>query len=136
MPYEFFEHEADVGIRGIGSSLEEAFESAAQALFEVMADVKKIEPLKTVEIECEAANVEELFVEWLNKLLSEATINDMLFSRFMVTIEQGNKLTGSAKGEPVSEKHNLKTEVKAATYSQLRVFKKGERFIAECVVDV
>ena len=135
MPYEFFEHEADVGIRGIGSSMEQAFESAAEALFEVMADVKKIVPLKTVELECEASNLEELFVEWLNRLLSEATINDMLFSRFMVKIE-GNKLIGNAKGEPIAEKHALKTEVKAATYSQLKVLKKGDRFIAQCVVDV
>lgn len=136
MAYEFFEHKADVGIRGTGSSLEEAFESAAKALFEVMTDTKKIVPLKAIEIKCEAANVEELFVEWLNTLLSEATINNMLFSRFMVKIEN-NRLTGTAKGEEMDAKrHELKTEVKAATYSQLKVAEKDGSFVAQCVVDV
>ncbi len=136
MPYEFFEHEADIGIRGVGTSLEEAFESAACALFEVMTDTKKIVPIKAIEIECEAQNREELFIEWLNKLISESTINDMLFSHFLVKIE-GNKLTGTAKGEHIdTKKHELKTEVKAATYSQLKVFEKNRQFIAQCVVDV
>jgi SHS2 domain-containing protein len=133
--YEFFEHEADVGIRGIGSSLEEAFAEAARAMFSVMVDIDKVKPIKSIEIACKAENDEELFIEFLNKLLAEATINEMVFSSFIVQIRD-HELTGTAKGEKLDpERHDIKTEVKAATYSQLRV-ERDEEFIVQCIVDV
>jgi len=135
MPYEYFEHSADVGIVGKGQSLEEAFAEAAKAVFNLMVDIEAVEPIKTIEVQCEAENEEELFVEWLNSLLAEATINDMVFSQFDVQIEKG-KLVGMARGDDLDpERHELRTEVKAATYSQLKIVKDSE-FIAQCVVDV
>lgn len=133
--YELFEHKADIGIRGIGSSLEEAFAEAARAMFSVMVDIDKVIPIKPVEIKCNADNHEELFVEFLNKLLAEATINEMVFSKFIVQI-RNHELTGTAKGEKLDpEKHEVKTEVKAATYSQLKI-ERNDKFVAQCIVDV
>ena len=133
--YEFFEHKADIGIRGIASSLEEAFAEAAKAMFSVMIDIDKVKPVKTVDIKCSAENDEELLVEFLNKLLSEANINDMVFSEFIVRIKDHN-LEATAKGEKLEpERHNVKTEVKAATYSQLRI-ERNDHFLVQCVVDV
>src|SRR4030042_3005719 len=135
MAYEYFEHMADVGIVGRGRSLEEAFAEAAKAMFNLMVDIEAVNPIKTIEVECEAENEEELFVEWLNALLAEASINNMVFSQFEVRIENG-KLAGLARGEELDlERHEARTEVKAATYSQLRIIKDGE-FVAQCVVDV
>ncbi len=133
--YEFFEHKADIGIRGIGSSLEEAFAEAAKAMFSVMVDIDKVKPIKTVDISCKAENDEELLVEFLNKLLSEANINDMVFSGFIVRIKD-HGLEATAKGESLDpERHNVKTEVKAATYSQLKI-ESNEKFLVQCIVDV
>ena len=133
--YELFEHKADIGIRGIGSSLEEAFAEAARAMVSVMIDIDKVIPIKPVEIKCNADNDEELFVEFLNKLLAEATINEMVFSKFIVQI-RNHELTGTAKGEKLDpEKHEVKTEVKAATYSQLKI-QRNDKFVAQCIVDV
>lgn len=135
MPYKYFEHKADVGIIGIGKTLEEAFQEGAKALFNAMVDIKKVEPKNKIKIECEAGNEEELFVEFLNRLLAEKDINNMVFSDFKVKIKN-NKLTGEAMGEKFNpKKQNVKIEVKAATYSQLKVIKNKE-FIAQCVVDV
>jgi SHS2 domain-containing protein len=45
-------------------------------------------------------------------------------------------LEATAKGENLDpEKHNVKIEVKAATYSQLKV-ERNEKFLAQCIVDV
>lgn len=139
--YEQFEHQADVGIRGYGETLEEAFENGAKAMFSVMVNLERVEPKKEVEIECEAANLEELFIEWLNKLLSEAGIENLVFSDFKIKeikkVNSGYKLLGLAKGEGLNpEKHEPKVEVKAATYSQLRVEKKENQYIAQTIVDV
>lgn len=136
MSYKYFDHKADIGIVGIGASLEEAFQEAAKAMFNVMFDIKKVDIKKKIEISCDAANEEELLVEWLNRLLAEATINNMVFSEFSVKI-RNNTLTGTARGEAINfKKHKVKIEVKAATYSQLKIMKEKNKIIAQCVVDV
>lgn len=141
LKYEQFEHEADVGIRGYGENLEEAFENGARAMFDVIINLEKVEPEKEIKIECKAANLEELFIEWLNKLLSEAGMENLVFSDFKIKeIKKANsnyKLLGFAKGEELnSEKHEPKVEVKAATYSQLKVEKIGDQYLAQTIVDV
>ncbi|HLD49089.1 MAG TPA: archease [archaeon] len=134
--HKFFEHKADIGIIGYGTSLEEAFAEGAKAMFEVMVDIKKVKKTKAVKIKCEASNNEELFVEFLNKLLYEKDVKQMAFCDFHVKIK-GNKLTATAYGEKFDAiKHKVKTEVKAATYSQLKIEKKGNKYYAQCVVDV
>lgn len=141
MTYEHFPHEADIGIRGIGNSVEEAFCEAAKALFDVEVDIKTVEPKEEIKITAEASNIEELFVEWLNSLLAEAGINNMVFSEFKVHISN-NKLQGVAFGEQLDvQKHKAKEEVKGATYSQLKVEvaasgKHKGKWIAQCIVDV
>lgn len=142
MTYETFEHEADVGIRGKGASIEKAFQEAAKALFDVEIDVEKVKAVKKIRIACSASNIEELFVEWLNALLSQASLHGMVFSQFEVKIIQNDKIMrieGYAKGEKFDVKrHGIKDEVKGATYSQLRVYqdKKTKKYIAQCIVDV
>lgn len=139
--YEQFEHKADVGIRGYGKTIEEAFVNGAKAMFSVMVNLKKIEPKKEIKIECEADNLEELFVEWLNNLLSEAGIENLVFSEFKIKeikkTNSGYKLVGLVQGEELNpEKHEAKVEVKAATYSQLKVKREGNQYIAQTIVDV
>lgn len=139
MDYETFEHEADVGVRGFGKTMEEAFQNGAKAMFSVMVDLDKVEPEREVEISCEAQDNETLFVEWLNELLSIADIKSMVFSKFEVKVDEtdGKKLHGFAYGEELSQKkHRPKIEVKAATYSQMKVYKEKDIWIAQCIVDI
>lgn len=52
--WEHFYHQADIGIRGIGASKEEAFEEAGLALTSVITDVGFLEPKDLVKVACEA----------------------------------------------------------------------------------
>ena len=134
--WEHFAHEADMGVRGIGSSLEEAFEEAAIALTAVITDPGSVDAGEMVEVECEAPDEEILLTEWLNALIYEMATRGMLWGRFEVKVE-GLKLHGRAWGEKVDiEKHQPAVEVKGATYTQLRVKKEDGHWIAQCVVDV
>ena len=144
--YEQFEHQADVGIRGYGENLEEAFENGAKAMFSVVVNLEKVKPKKEIKIKCQASNLEELFVEWLNKLLAKAGIANLIFSDFKIKeikkVNSTHELLGLAKGEQLDlEKHEPRVEVKAATYSQLKVEKKdynppATRYMAQTIVDV
>lgn len=138
MAFETFEHTADVGIRGIGKTVEQAFEEAAKALFSVMVNIKTVKPTKGIKLIIQVGGMEKdgLFVEWLNRLVAEKDISGMMFSKFNVKI--GDKqLVGTAWGEQFDhKKHKPKVEVKAATYSQLKVEKQKGKWIAQCLVDV
>lgn len=139
MTYKLLDHEADVGIEASGETLEEVFSDGAKAMFEVMADTKSIKAIKKVAVSCQADDIPKLFIEWLNQLLTKKDIESLIFSRFEVDITQKDNnfvLTGNAWGEePNEERHNLKTEVKAATYSGLDYKRNGE-YIIRCVLDI
>ncbi len=134
--YETFEHEADIGIRGFGNSLEEAFENAAVALYSVMVNIGKIAPTEKKIIAVSAPDRELLLVEWLNALLALSDIERLVFSKFEVKIK-GTSLFGIAWGEPLDRvRHEAHVEVKGATYHMLSVKQEDGRYRAQCVVDV
>lgn len=135
--WEHFSHEADMGIRGHGDTIEEAFSRAAIAMTAVICDIKTVKPLTPIEIVCEAPDYELLFVDWLNALVYHMAVNNMLFSRFDVRIEN-TTLRGTAWGEPVEQsRHQPAVEVKGATYTELAVRQKSnDHWIAQCVIDV
>ncbi|MDP2874434.1 MAG: archease [bacterium] len=136
--FDTFSHQADIGVRGFGATPEEAFVNGAKAMFSLMVDPKEVSPKNLVKIAVQAEDQPSLFVEWLNQLLATADIKRWLFSKFEMTIENGKSLQGKAWGEPItSKKHTLLTEVKAATYSQLKVEEKPDgQWVAQCIVDV
>jgi SHS2 domain-containing protein len=134
--WEHFSHEADMGVRGIGNSKEEAFEQAAIAMSAVITDPAKISAVETVAIACAAPDDELLLVDWLNALIYEMATRKWLFSRFEVHIKN-HVLTARAWGQPMDTgKHQLAVEIKGATYTALRVAQENGMWIAQCVVDV
>jgi SHS2 domain-containing protein len=135
--WEHFHHQADIGVRGIGETIEEAFEEGAAALMAVMCSLEKVDAKEDVAIQCEAEEIELLFADWLNSIIYEMDIRKMLFSRFEVSIN-GKKLDGKMWGEKINpDKHETAVEVKAATYMMLKIEKNNEgKWIAQCVVDV
>ena len=135
--WEHYSHPADVGIRGFGPTKEDAFGQAALAMTAVIADLQTIQPKESVEIACSEQDDELLFVSWLNALLYEMAIRKMLFSKFEVSIKDG-QLQAKAWGEKINlRKHNPVVEVKAATYADLKVQRdKNGNWLAQCIVDV
>jgi len=135
--WEHFEHRADIGVRGIGSTVARAFEQAALALTAVITDPATVDPREAVPIDCVAADDESLFVAWLNALVYEMAVRRMLFSRFEVAID-GRRLCATAHGEAVdAARHQPVVEVKGATYTALRVARGADgRWTAQTVVDV
>jgi SHS2 domain-containing protein len=134
--WEHFPHDADVGVRGFGATAAEAFEQAACALTAVVTN-SRVEPERSVEVGCQAPDVELLFVEWLNAIIYEMAVQRMLFGGFGVTIEDG-RLTGTLWGEPVDVmRHAPACEPKGATYTALKVAADHNGlWSAACVVDV
>lgn len=135
--WEHYPHEADMGVRGRGATLEQAFEQAALALTAVVSDLALIRSSNLIELSCEAPDDELLLVDWLNAVVYEMATRSMLFSRFEVH-QDGRRLDAKLWGEPVDVvRHHPAVEVKGATYTDLKVARQPDGgWVAQCVVDV
>ena len=139
--FEFLEHTADILIAAHGQNMEEAFENAALAMFEVMTDTTKINPNQEDSVEVEAEDEYALLYSWLEALLVKFEVNGTLFSKFKVTSLQdaaeGFKLKATVWGEKFNaEKHPQKVAVKAITYHRMEIIKEIDKVTLEFILDI
>ncbi len=131
----YFEHVADIGVIGRGLTLAEAFVSAAQAMFAIMADPTGLKETLVVEIKFKEGDDELALVTWLNRLLAEARVHGAVFRHFELKRE-GDTYTGRAFGCAWDDTIPRGTEVKGATLTALSVKQDENGWEARCVVDV
>lgn len=141
MPYIFLEHVSDVGIQAEGETVEEAFESGAEAVFATFFDLAAVEEKISLSVEAAAPALDLLFVEVLNELISLRDRENLALKRLeaggIEKTDSGYSFTGTARGEAVDlERHTVKTEVKGATYAGLSYETRDGRHIFKCVLDV
>ena len=135
--YELIEHTADVGIKVKGNDLKDLFKNAASAMFDIIAEKKEPKAAKQAElrIEQKADNLDELFVNWLNELLSLSATKELIFSDFQINKINKNTLQAIAIGEDIKN-YKVNTEIKAATYHQLKLEHTETGWQAEVIFDV
>ncbi|MBI5642749.1 MAG: archease [Deltaproteobacteria bacterium] len=142
MPYSYSEHISDIGIKASGPDLKSAFEEGVAAMLDIMFELDTIDEREGFVISAEAGDIETLFVEVLNEVLSVQGLNELALKRTKadeIRREENRYLfRGTAFGEKFDrEKHGVKTEVKGATYSGLRYNGgRGGVFELECILDV
>lgn len=122
--FEYFDVTADIGFYAYGNNLNEAFENAGLAIFNIISDTSNIkaEIEKTFEITSE--DEVSLLYDYLEELLFLHEIDFMLFSYFKVEIKKDSKyyLRANIKGESIDwNKHERKSEIKAITYHLMSV---------------
>lgn len=135
--WEHFRHGADIGVRGVGATLREAYEQAALALTAVVTDPACVQSRKVFSVDCTAPDRELLLVDWLNAIIYEMATRNMLFGQFEVELRE-HQLSAPVAGETVDRaRHRPAVEPKGATYTELRVDERRDgSWVAQCVVDV
>jgi SHS2 domain-containing protein len=127
--YELVEHTADIGVKAYGKTVAEAFEHAAQGMFDIITDESTIDSIGEYDILLEAPDHEQLLVDWLSKLLFLNDAEDLVFGKFVVTIT-GNHLSAKVFGEKYDKKkHRMGMEIKAVTYHMLQVHENDPVFV-------
>ena len=139
--FRFLEHTADAYIEAYGASLEEAFESAAAAMTNVMTELENVEAKTEKGFMIKAPDEPALLYSWLEELLLEFELKDKLYSRFEVSYieetSEGFRLRAKAWGEKYDpERHPSKTGIKAATYHQMEIFKDTKSVTLRFILDV
>ncbi|HNX68037.1 MAG TPA: archease [Candidatus Omnitrophota bacterium] len=142
MPYETFEHTADVGLRVRAKDLNGLFRDAAEGFFSLVTDPDKVRKTAPklpsgIEMNFQEENAAELFMHWLQELL-------FLFStRRVVPVEYHfSTLTPlmlkfwakAVRFDPSC--HPSRHEVKAVTHCGFRVVQTKRGWEAEIVFDI
>lgn len=135
--YEQVPHTADLAAKIYGKSLSELFENAAFAMMDMSADLEGLAPEETMPVELEAPDKEDLLVCWLNEILYSLVSENILFFEFHVLSITDGKLTAEAIGQRIGEDEGrIRTEIKAATYHDVRIEKTGSGYEVTVVFDV
>ena len=137
--FEYFDVTADIGFYAFGKNLNEAFENAGLAMFNIISDTENIGQNKSITFEITSEDEVSLLYDYLEELLFYHEIEFALFSAFDVNIEKINKnyhLTATIKGEGIDwDKHERNCEIKAITFHQMEV-KIDEDVCLRAIVDL
>ena len=135
--YEILDHTADIRIRVRAIGLKTLFSKTARAMFDIIAEKKtaSVAGKKAVKIIQRGKNLEDLFINWLNELLSLSSAYGLVFSSFKIKNLGKNSLEAFVLGERIKN-YQINKEIKAATYHQLQIVKDGDSWKAEVIFDV
>lgn len=139
--YKFLDHISDVQVRCWGVDLKEAFSQSALSLFDTITDIKEIEKKISRSFQISAEDKESLLFDFLSEFLYFFDTEDLIFSEIkVINIDEKNKqyvLNAEAKGEKFNpDKHSIGVEVKAITYSYMKIKEKKNKTMIEVIFDI
>lgn len=141
MPYEYLEHQADIGLEATGATLEEALRDGVTGLLHLLVDVETVEPREEVPVQASAEDPGALFVSLLNAVLATIDLRGMFFREFRLTragqVDGQWVAEGVLVGEPIDlSRHAVEIEVKAATYGGFLAEQTNQGWRFRCVLDL
>jgi len=135
--WRLLDHTADLGIEVEGSSLEELFTRAGEAIFELMVDLDTVETAESRNLVIEGADLPDLWINFLREVLYLWGGESLLMKKVHVTNLTDTSLEATLDGEPYdSRRHDLNMEIKAVTYHQAEVVRTPEGWKGRVIFDV
>ncbi|MFH1971917.1 MAG: archease [archaeon] len=136
MKYKFIEDlTSDVLFEARGKTLNELFENAALAMFDVICKVDMVGEKKKIKVEVKAGNLDDLMFQWLQHLIALVDIEEMFFSRFEVEEINDNKLIAYVYGEEISPAKG-NTVVKSVTNYGFKLWKEKSKYFVTVSLDI
>jgi SHS2 domain-containing protein len=135
-PFTEIDHSGDVGIEARGGDVRELLENATLGLLSLLC-WNKVEAVGERPIRVEADSIENLMVDWLNEVIAMASAHGELYTSVTVHDATERSAEGVVRGESVDrDRHDLRFEVKAATYHALSVTRDENGARARVIFDL
>lgn len=138
--FDFIEHTADVAVRVYGASLKELFTSAAIAMYSILVAKKgnrRGAVLKEITVNKTEEALEDLLKSWLDELLFYYSSERLILHRIKALEISEFTLSAKVLLETVDENYfDIKEEIKAVTYHELKVEIVRNKWRAHIVFDV
>ena len=137
LPYEVFEHTADIGIHAYGNTLVELFLHAAQGMESLMVTPEQVQTVTTREITVEGHDNVSLLIAWLNELIFLFDTEYLLFRDFVIDTLSETRLSARAFGESYdARRHDFSSAIKAVTWHEASVTHSEEGYKARIIFDI
>jgi len=140
MPFEFFDHTGDIGVRVRAATVSDLFADAAAALTATLVDPSTVLGREREWVALSAPSLELLLVDWLNDLVFRFDVDEFVAARVSPRIDQQEdewKLEATIEGEHVEPaRHRVKLLVKGVTYHQLEIVKTDRGFETSVIFDI
>jgi SHS2 domain-containing protein len=136
--YRLIDHTGDIAMLVRAATLPSLYDAAARALFDVILDVRTVEPRERLEVVIEdAADAEDLLVRFLSELLFLHDSRDWVFRGAEILEMGSDRLRADAVGERFEPaRHAILRQVKAVTYHRLLLSEDAEGWSARLVLDL
>ncbi|NLV26879.1 MAG: archease [Methanomicrobiales archaeon] len=135
MSFEEKEHTADILMHIRAGNLEDLFSEAGHALMKTIYRGQTKQEME-ISIQVVGETPEHLLHSFLSELLFESEVANIVFSEFLVTIED-NKARIIMRGEPFcSPVHGGGTEVKGISWHNLSITREKDEYSCDILFDV
>jgi protein archease len=135
--FEIIDHTADMGIVVVGKNLKELFQNASHAMMRIILKHGPEETGESVHISVQGSDLPDLMVRWLGEILYIFQGENRLVTQTKIFEITSNHLDAQIKTIPFSlATHEILTEIKAVTYHQIEVIRKGELWNARIIFDL
>jgi len=130
------DYSGDVGIEAWGDSPADVIANATRALMGLMC-FSRVEPAVTRPIRVSATAPGDVLVDWLSAVILCAATHGEVYGEVSVDVADDHSAAGVVKGEAVDPaRHELRFDVKGATYHALHYQQSDGRCSARVIMDL
>ena len=134
--FEEIDHSGDVGLEAWGSTPAETLENVTLGLFSLMASGSVAATVERV-LAVESGSDEEMVVDWLSEVIASASMHGEVYGGVRIEETGRHAVRGVIAGEPIDAgRHQLRFDVKAATYHRLRFERAGGGYRVRVIFDL
>lgn len=136
--FEIIDHPADIGLKVYGKNLSDLFKNAGLALKEICEPEINGRSEKEILLKLVDSSPEELLVKFLNELIYLLTVKNQVPEKIDINVKKLENsfhlkgkvsLTGIGQGA-------VKREIKAATYHNLSITRRGHLWQTAIILDL
>lgn len=135
--YRLTRRQSELAVRVTGNSRADLFANSAFALFDVMADVDKIEVKERINLEVEGTDRDDLMVNWMRELLYLYQGSGYLLREFNIREVKDTVVKAEVCGEKIDpDRHEVKQEIGAVAFHKSRMEKTGNQWTAQVIFEL
>ena len=136
MKYKYLPHTADAKFKAFGKDIDEVFVNSALAMFNILGDTSKVKSKKNKKIKIKSGNYEQLLYDFLEELLFLFETEKLFLHDVKdLKINEDFSLNATIVGDNLGN-YDLKGDIKAVTYNDMKIRKTNKGYEAVVVVDI
>lgn len=133
---EEIDFSGDVGIQASGGDRRDLFAAVTEGLLRLMHGGDVI-PAVERRIEVTSSTPEDTLVDWLSEVIATAATHGEVYGDVYMDSVEACAASGVLSGEPIDEtRHELRFDVKAATYHGLEYEESDEGYRCRVIFDL